>query len=182
MTRDPISDSLQTKARHINVSLRKITAATVRRVTNLSVREDQKQFVATNAESLAEALFSAEAWYRAIHADDELAGFVMLYDESLRSTPPQEPRVGVWRLMIDARFQGKGIGKAALQQVIEHVRAKGIFSRLQISYVPGPGCPEPLYRNLGFEPNGKIDDGEIVLELDLAKTFVRHPLEDSSGI
>ncbi|CAN5130245.1 GNAT family N-acetyltransferase [soil metagenome] len=154
----------------MKISLQEITADTVRAVTNLSVRDDQKQFVASNAVSLAQALFSPEAWYRAIHADDELAGFVMLYDESLRSTPPQEPGVGVWRLMVDAKFQGKGIGKAALQQVIEHVRAKGIFTRLQISYVPGPGCPEPLYRGLGFLPNGKIDDGEIVLELDLNET------------
>lgn len=166
----------------MNISLREISAETVRQVTNLSVREDQKQFVASNAVSLAKALFSPEAWYRAIHADDELAGFVMLYDESLRPTPPQEPRVGLWRLMIDARFQGKGIGKAALQQVIDHVRAKGIFGRLQTSYVPGLGCPEPLYRGLGFQPNGKIDDGEIVLELALRKTPIQHPHQGSSGI
>ena len=154
----------------MQVTLREITADTVREVTKLSVREDQKHFVASNAVSLAQALFSPEAWYRAIYAGNELAGFVMLHDESLRSPPPLEPGIGVWRFMIDARYQGKGIGKAALQQVIEYVRAKGAFRKIELSYVPGPGSPEAFYRSFGFQPNGKIDEGEIVLELDLSKT------------
>lgn len=152
------------------ISLQPITASTVRAVTALSVRDDQKHFVASNAVSLAQALFAPEAWYRAICAGDELAGFVMLYDESLRPTPPSppaQPRVGVWRLMVDARFQGRGVGRAALQLVMAHVAAKGLFTQLELSCVPGPGCPEGFYRSLGFVPNGQVDDGELVLVLDL---------------
>ena len=114
----------------MKVSLQEITAKTVRDVTRLSVKDEQKNFVASNAVSLAQALFSPEAWYRAIYYGNELAGFVMLYDESLRPTPPQEPKVMIWRFMIDAKHQGKGIGKAALQQVIDHIRTKGIFTRV----------------------------------------------------
>ena len=149
------------------VSLREITADTVRAVTQLSVADSQKGFVAPNAVSLAQALFAPEAWYRAIHAGEELVGFVMLEDESLLLPPPARPEVGVWRFMIDARFQGRGIGRAALQQVIVHVRAKGCFDALQLSYVPGPGCPEPFYLRLGFCHTGRMDDGEVVLELPL---------------
>ena len=152
------------------VSLKEITADTVREVTSLSVREDQRHFVASNAVSLAQALFAPEAWYRAIYLESELAGFVMLYDESLRSSPPERPEIGVWRFMIDARFQGKGIGKAALRHVIKHVRDKSIFSKLELSYVPGPGCPEQFYLGLGFRHTGKIDEGEIVLELPFRET------------
>ena len=148
--------------------LREITAETVRRVTSLSVREDQKHLVATNAESLAEALFSPEAWYRAIYSGEDLVGFVMLYDESLRSPPPEKPRVGVWRFMIDAKHQGKGFGRSALLKVIEHVRSKRIFDKLDLSYVPGLQSPEPFYLGLGFTPTGRVDGGEIVLELSLA--------------
>jgi diamine N-acetyltransferase len=147
------------------VSLQEITADTVRRVTRLAVRQDQAHLVATNAESLAQALFSPEAWYRAIHVGTELAGFVMLYDESLRSPAPEQPRIAVWRFMIDAAFQGRGIGRSALLLVIEHVRAKGVCSRLELSYVPGPRSPESFYRGLGFKPNGKVDEGEVVMEL-----------------
>jgi len=150
------------------VALREITGDTVGSIIGLSVAEHQKGFVATNAVSLAQALFSKEAWYRAIYVGDEPAGFVMLYDESLREPRPETPEVGVWRFMVDERFQGRGVGRAALQLVIEHVRAKGLFTTLELSYVPAVGNPEPFYRALGFRHTGRVDDGEVVLALDLA--------------
>ena len=153
----------------IPVSLREITADTVRLITSLSVGPDQQGFVASNAVSLAQALFSEEAWYRAIYAGESPAGFVMLYDESLRVTPPPTPEVVLWRLMIDAKFQGQGIGRLALQNVIDHVRSKGLFSSLVTSYIPGPGCPERFYLRAGFKHTGKVDGGELVLELPLQK-------------
>jgi diamine N-acetyltransferase len=149
------------------VTLREITAETVIAVIRLSVSEAQKGFVAPNAVSLAQALFAPEAWYRAIYCGDEPAGFVMLEDESLLQPPPAPPAIGVWRFMVDARFQGRGVGRAAMQQVIAHVRAKGLFERLELSYVPGPGCPEPFYLALGFVHTGRMDEGEVVLELPL---------------
>ena len=42
------------------ITLREITADTVRAVTKLSVREDQTRFVASNAMSLAQALITPE--------------------------------------------------------------------------------------------------------------------------
>ncbi len=151
------------------VSLREITAETVRAVVKLSVAEGQKGFVASNAVSLAQALFAPEAWYRAIYCEEELVGFVMLEDESLGKHPPERPGVGVWRFMIDAKFQGQGIGRAALLQVIDQVRSRGIFETLELSYVPGPGCPEPFYLGIGFRHTGRLDEGEVVLELPLAQ-------------
>jgi diamine N-acetyltransferase len=149
------------------VSLREITAETVRAITSLSVSADQQRFVASNAISLAEALFHEEAWYRAIYADEFPAGFVMLYDESLRANPPARPQVGLWRFMIDVRFQGRGVGAAALRQVVSHVRGKGLYASLSTSYVPGPGCPEQFYLRAGFRHTGRVDDGETVLEMPL---------------
>ena len=149
------------------VSLRQITAETVRQVTELAVHPNQEHFVASNAVSLAQALFSPEAWYRAVYVGEEMAGFVMLCDESLRTPPAEAPEVGVWRFMIDAGFQGRGVGRAALGLVIEHVRSMGRFESLSLSYVPGPGCPEKFYLGLGFRHTGTVDDGEIVLALPL---------------
>lgn len=152
------------------VTLREITADTVIPVIRLAVSETQRGFVAPNAVSLAQALFAPEAWYRAIYHCETLAGFVMLEDESLRTPPPPTPQVGVWRFMIDANHQGQGIGHAALMKVIEHVRRKGIFTTLALSYVPGPGCPEPFYLGLGFQHTGRVDEDEVVLELPLTGT------------
>ena len=66
------------------VTLREITEHTVRAVTKLSVADDQLGLVASNAVSLAQALFSDCAWYRAIYSGEELAGFVMIADDTLR--------------------------------------------------------------------------------------------------
>jgi len=149
------------------VSLREITAETVRQITSLSVSQEQQRLVASNAVSLAQALFSPDAWYRAIYADDTPVGFLMLYDESLRTGPSDHPKVALWRFMVDAQFQGQGVGTAALDQVIAHVRNKGLFSSLLVSYVPAPGSPEQFYLRAGFTHTGKVDNGEVVLELRL---------------
>jgi len=149
-----------------HVTLREITADTVRAVTKLAVTEYQNRFVAPNAVSLAQALFAPEAWYRAIYLDEELVGFVMLSDESLCNPRPESPEVGVWRFMVDAKHQHKGIGRAAMLLVIEHVRSKG-FKKLALSYVPAEGGPEQLYLSLGFRPTGEMDEDEVVMELAL---------------
>jgi len=150
------------------VSLREISPETLLPVLRLAVTDAQKGFVASNAVSLAQALYAPQAWYRAIYAGESPAGFVMLDDESLLSPPPADPAIGLWRFMIDARFQRRGVGRAALLLVIEHARRKGVARTLSLSYVPGPGCPEPFYLGLGFRHTGRMDDDEVVLELPLA--------------
>ena len=149
------------------VTLREITADTVRSICGLSVRPEQQGLVAPNAVSLAQALFSKEAWYRAIYVGDSPAGFVMLYDETLREAPPENPQVFLWRFMVDADHQKRGVGRDALTQVIAHVRAKGRFSKLETSYVPAEGCAAPFYLGLGFRDTGRVEEGEVVLELPL---------------
>ena len=57
------------------VSLREITAETLRSLLNLAVKEHQKQFVASNAVSIAEAYFCPQVWFRAISERIELRGF-----------------------------------------------------------------------------------------------------------
>lgn len=151
-----------------NVTLREITADTVRAVTKLAVTEYQNRFVAPNAVSLSQALFSPQAWYRAIYRDEELVGFVMLWDDSLVDPVPENPKAMIWRFMVDARYQRQGIGRAALLQVIEHVRRKGLFKKLALSYVPAEGGPEKLYLSMGFRPTGEMDEDEVVMELPLS--------------
>ncbi|PZD71971.1 hypothetical protein C1752_04413 [Acaryochloris thomasi RCC1774] len=148
----------------MHVSLREVTAETVRSVADLTVNDAQKHFVASNAFSLAQALFSEEAWYRAIYNGESPVGFVMLYDETLRSNPPANPKVTLWRSMVDANCQRQGVGTAALKLIIDHVRSQG-FSSLTTSYVPGPGCPEGFYLRNGFRPTGGVEDGETIMEL-----------------
>ena len=163
------------------VTLREITAQTVRQITSLAVAPEQECYVASNAVSLAEALFYPEAWYRAIYFDESPAGFVMLYDESLRSTPPPKPEIAIWRFMIDSQFQRRSIGAEALALVIDHVRSNPVFSDLIVSYVPGPGCAERLYLRAGFRHTDRIEHDEVVLTLPLTAPPQAAPPGDDSG-
>ena len=54
-----------------------------------------------------------------------------------------------------------------LRLVMDHAKRKGRFEKLELSYVPGPGCPEAFYLGLGFRHTGRLNDGEVVLELPL---------------
>lgn len=148
-------------ATEARVELREVTGETVRAVCLLHVAPDQRGFVAPNAVSFAEALYEPKAWFRAVVADDVPVGFVML------SIDADKPEVYLWRFMIDQRYQGRGYGRAAIAQVVEHARTVPGATELLVSWVPAAGGPEPFYRGLGFEPTGEIDDGEVVARLVL---------------
>jgi diamine N-acetyltransferase len=143
------------------VELREVTADTVREVCALQVAASQRGFVAPNAVSIAEAMFSPRAWFRAIHVDDVPVGFAML------SIDEAEGDYYLWRLMIAEGFQGRGYGRAAIALLADHVRTLRGATHLVTSWVPEPGGPEPFYRGLGFEPTGEVDDGEVVGRLEL---------------
>lgn len=146
--------------------LREITDDNRDAVRALSVRRKQKQFVASVSKSLKEATRKPEAnpWFRAMYIGDEPVGFVMLSWKP--SAGPYEGRHFIWRLLVDKRHQRRGIGRATLTQIAALVRADGA-TELLTSYEPGDGEPWPFYQKFGFEPTGDVDDGEIVLRLNL---------------
>jgi diamine N-acetyltransferase len=148
-------------SRESAVTLREITADTVRAICELAVREDQRHFVAPNAVSIAQAHFAPHAWFLAIHAGDTPVGFVMLSDQ------PEVPEYYLWRFMIDRRFQHLGFGRRAIALLIEHVRTRPGATELGTSTVPGDGSPQAFYEKLGFVPTGEVEDGEVVLRLPL---------------
>ena len=145
-----------------DVSLREVTKETVRAITALKVGPAQDRFVAPNAVSIAQAYFSRDvAWFRAIYVGEEPAGFVMLDDDA----PKQS--YYLWRYMIDQRFQGQGIGRRALDLVIDYVRTRPGAKALLTSIVPGDGSPGPFYEKMGFAYTGEEEDGELVMRLNL---------------
>ncbi len=129
--------------------------------------EPQRSFVATNAKSIAEAHFHPEAWFRAIYANDEPVGFLMLHDESLHPTPRQRGLYYLWRLMVAEAHQGKGHGLQAIELLIDHVRTRPDAAELLTTCIPGKGSPEPFYIKAGFQPTGKLHDGEVELRRGL---------------
>jgi diamine N-acetyltransferase len=151
-------DSPSTDAK---VALRRITGKTVREICNLSVSEEQKRFVASNAVSIAQAHFAKSAWFRAIYAGKTPVGFVMLAED------PKHGKQYLWRFMIDARHQKKGYGAKALVLVIRHVKKDPKARALYLSVVRGKGSADGLYKRFGFKFTGKVKYGEHIMRLDL---------------
>ncbi len=147
--------------RHAHVSLREVTAETVRDICRLEVSEQQKHFVAPNAVSIAQAYFQPKAWFRAIYADETPVGFVMLYDD------PQEPEYFLWRYMIDQRYQKLGFGRRAMDLLIEYVCTRPGAKELTLSCVPGEAGPEPFYARYGFSRTGESIEAEVVMRMAL---------------
>lgn len=141
------------------VTLREVNADTVRAICKLSVRDDQGQFVAPNAVSIAQAYFADHAWFRAVYADEIPVGFLMLSDR------PDKHEYYLWRFMIDARYQGMGFGARALKLLIAHVKTRPGATELLTSVVQAEGGPQGFYEALGFKLTGEYEDDEAVMRL-----------------
>lgn len=152
------------------VTLRPVDDGNREALAALAVRPDQTSFVATVTKSYADAAADPASHPRmwGLYADDEPVGFVMLSDgaEPIEAEPGRWP-YGLWRLLIDARHQGRGYGRAALDLVVGFVRSRPGATALFTSAVPGEGSPLPFYERYGFVQTGEVDEGEVVLRLAL---------------
>ncbi len=152
-----------------HVTLREIGPDIEEAVLALRVAPAQEQFVSGVAASLIEAADTPEAhpWIRAVLIDDEPVGFVMLGWD----TVPVPGRIWgpyfLWKLLVDAAHQRRGIGAATVGLVADAVRANG-GDVLFTSCGQGKGSPQPFYEALGFVPTGEVDaHGEVHLALSL---------------
>ncbi len=143
------------------VSLVEITPANERAVSKLVTHKTQESFVAPMFWSFTDALFPEVVdgapvvpWMRAVVADDEIVGFVML---ALRTEHHPEPYL--WRLLIDRLHQRRGIAGRVLDLIAEECLEMG-DTTLLTSWGEGKGSPRPFYLGHGFEPTGRTIDDE----------------------
>lgn len=145
------------------VRLDPITEDTAFRVLSLRTHKTQESFVASMAGSYADALFPGiedgypvVPWLRAVIADGEIVGFVMMAEVTGGNPDPY-----LWRMLIDRLHQRRGIGDRVIALLAEEFKATGA-EWIYVSWVPGRWSPEPFYLRNGFEPTGEIDEDEIV--------------------
>jgi GNAT superfamily N-acetyltransferase len=151
------------------VQFREITDANRDAVVALHAGAAEGRFVSSIADSILEAAEHPEGspWYRAVYLNDEPVGFVML---SWDVTPQPPDIIGpwfLWKLMVSAPHQRRGIGRAIVEEVVRLIRAEGA-TELLTSHVIGEGGPDGFYERLGFVPTGDFDpEGERILRLEL---------------
>jgi RimJ/RimL family protein N-acetyltransferase len=143
------------------VDLVAVTASNQRAVGDLATHKSQERFVSPMLGNFRDVLappmldgLTVVPWYRAIEADGEVVGFIMAANTETTNRPY------LWRTLIDRMHQRRGIGSMALDQFEDRCRDQGAVA-IEVSWAEGPGSPAPLYRARGYEPSGKLDDGEI---------------------
>jgi diamine N-acetyltransferase len=145
------------------VSLRQLSPDNARAVVALRVAPEQAQFVASNANSLADAYVHRELRPLAVYAGDELVGFVMY---------GQDPDDGNWwvvRMMIDERFQGQGYGRGAMVALIGLMREEHQCESIRLGVDPANQAAIRLYESLGFRDTGEVHYDEMVMCLECAE-------------
>lgn len=158
------------------IQLWKVDIQNVWNILALSVSDNQKNFVATNTESIVEAYCAitngGTALPFGIYDDETLVGFTMISygcDDWEDAPAIAQDNYAIWRLMIDQRFQGKGYGKAAMAAVLDFIRTFpcGKAECCMLSYEPENTVAKALYHSFGFRENGEMDGDEIVAVLKL---------------
>ena len=131
----------------------------------LEVKKTQVGLVSTVAESYADALFPPDydngppvPWIRGILRNSVPAGFVMCADPTEQQKDPW-----LWRLLVDKSHQGFGVGRFAVETVLDRYREMGC-AKVLVCWAPTEGNASLFYKNLGFSETGEILDGEIVAE------------------
>jgi diamine N-acetyltransferase len=148
--------------RDLSVILREVTAENVRSVCDLKLAEGQDRYVAPSGYTVAEAAYDPDSWLRAIYDGDSVVGVL-----DLTTTDGDRSRPRLVRLLVDRDHQRRGVGRAAVEQLVDHVRSVVDATALETSCVPGPDSPQAFYLKLGFEDTGRVEHGEQVLSYSL---------------
>lgn len=127
---------------------------------NLKVSEPQKRFVSDAMKLLARAYAYREHGSRAyvIYDGDVPVGMALYYDcEELGA-------YNFSQLFIDERYQGKGFGTEASQQILERMKADGRYDKVVLCYIDGNETAKSMYEKMGFYLTGERDGDEIIME------------------
>jgi diamine N-acetyltransferase len=149
----------------MKIELRPVTRENWRECARLEVALDQKRFVAPNVVSLAEARFEPHYEPRAIYADARMAGFAMYCPDEEKG---DEGLYWIFRLMTDQWHQCRGIGRKAMECLLDEIAERG-GRTVKISCVPQNTVAARMYEKMGFVDKGEVEEGEIVMEMDLAR-------------
>ena len=146
-------------------SVKPVDASNLDAVLKLSVAPGQRHLVATPERSLAQVAYEPAGRAVAMFDGDEAVGMALLYDARLDTKKPAQ-QLYVWRILIDARHQRRGLGRLAMTWVVEEARRWGV-AEVGLSHVDQAGHAGAFYEKLGFAYTGEVDDGERKMLLTL---------------
>ncbi len=70
----------------------------------------------------------------------------------------------LWRINVDADDQGRGVGRFAVEALVEEAKARDV-DHVNVIYEAGEGGPETFFHRVGFTPVGETAYGEVIAEI-----------------
>ena len=136
-------------------------------ILKIRVHPSQQMFVPSPVESLATAYI--KPWDEAldpyaIYLRDTLVGlFYLSY------TPESEDNYWIGGLIIDKEYQGKGIGKKAMTEILKFIPRKHPQCKIaKLTVEKDNAVAQNLYKSLGFGDTMSVNrDGEIIYTIVL---------------
>ena len=158
------------------IIFKEITNANIWKVCLLEPFENQKDFIAENMQSLAEAYATRNegnnALPLAVYNDFDLIGFIMIGKGTVGNENESnliKENYSLWRLMIDKKYHRKGLGKQTIDAAINLIRTFpfGEAKKVWLSYEKENTRARDIYRKYGFVENGEMCGNEIIAVYEL---------------
>ncbi|MDQ1131278.1 GNAT family N-acetyltransferase [Microbacterium sp. SORGH_AS_0888] len=143
--------------------LEELSAATIVAVNSMSLKPGQEQFIAPVSYGTAATVMNPRtSWQRVVLDRNEVVGFISA------NFDPEEPherfRSVLWRINVDADDQGRGVGRFAVEALVEEARARGM-DHVNVIYEAGEAGPDAFFTRVGFRPVGETEYGETIAEI-----------------
>ncbi len=101
----------------------------------------------------------SRAWSRVIVRDSEVVGVVRAYFDP--DYPDEELTSCIWNIAVAGSAQGEGVGRFAVQAVVDEARARH-NQALTVMWSDAPGGPGEFFTRLGFIDSGATVYGDRI--------------------
>lgn len=142
------------------LSLIEVTKDNFNEIINLKIKDSQAGFLSSNLLSIAESKVDDRLVPLGIYSNNELVGFVLLEYHN-----DEAKYVFIKRYMIDSKYQGKGLGRAALEYIIDSYLKTKDIEFIELMHYPENIIAKKLYESLSFNLTGEIRNSETVRRL-----------------
>jgi diamine N-acetyltransferase len=145
--------------------LEELSAANAVAANSLELRPGQEAFATPTTYTQEEpGIDPTKAWSRVIKKDNDVVGFVRAYVDPQH--PQDELRCCIWRITVAGAHQGAGVGRFAVNAVIEEAKRQEC-EKLTVMWTPGDEGPGEFFHRLGFQDIGDTAYGDRIGALPL---------------
>lgn len=142
--------------------LEPVDAANWEAVAALEVAPEQRGFVVAPSRYLALCAYGGVGWTPlAIRTRGTVVGLLMW------AVDPDEGAVWLGGILVDRRWQRRGIGRRAVRAAIELLSRQEETLAFALSYAPANDVARRTYAALGFVETGEVADDEVVARVRL---------------